>query len=268
MDPDQHSPQLKVSDSSTFDVPAPDHSGWFTGMTRSLAGLIPCNIYTPFANATHFWLYYYNRSSNNKSKADLDELVEVLKKPEVHFEDIGDFTAEKANTALDKYEATFSPDDGWHSEDVSIPVPCPKVRVLEEKAPRFEVTGLRFRKIVNVITSAFQSSAFHTMHLTPFKLFMQRSDGVFERAYSELYNSDALYNEHVKVRNKFKSQTSLEVVIAALMLWSDSTHLATFGPASLWPIYLFFGNQSKYIRSKPSTFSAHHIAYIPSVRFY
>jgi len=31
------------------------------------------------------------------------------------------------------------------------------------------------------------------------------------------------------------------------MLWSDSTHLASFGNASLWPIYLYIGNLSKYI---------------------
>jgi hypothetical protein len=265
VDPDKHTNVTGTNDVPTFSAPAPDRSGWFQGMTRSLAGLLPSNIYSPFANATHFWLYYYNRSSVQKSKSDLNDLIGVLKKPEVSLEDIGDFSAEKGNAALDKHEDTFSPDDGWDSQDISIPVPCPSARVPEKKAPVFDVTGLRFRRIVSVITSAFQSSSFHTMHLTPFKLFKVQPNGDSERAYSELYNSDAYYNKHVKVRDEFKSQTSLEVVLAALMIWSDSTHLATFGPASLWPIYLFFGNQSKYIRGKPTTFSAHHIAYIPSV---
>jgi hypothetical protein len=57
----------------------------------------------------------------------------------------------------------------------------------------------------------------------------------------------------------------IETAIAAMMLWSDSTHLAEFGTASLWPIYLMFGNQSKYSRAKPSVFAAHHVAYIPLV---
>ena len=56
-------------------------------------------------------------------------------------------------------------------------------------------------------------------------------------------------------------------VILALMIWSDSTHLASFGTASLWPIYLYFGNLSKYTRAKPSSFAAHHLAYIPKVFF-
>ncbi|KAF5355377.1 hypothetical protein D9757_014596 [Collybiopsis confluens] len=33
----------------------------------------------------------------------------------------------------------------------------------------------------------------------------------------------------------------------------------------MWPIYMYFGNQSKYDRSRPSAFAAHHIAYIPKL---
>jgi hypothetical protein len=60
-------------------------------------------------------------------------------------------------------------------------------------------------------------------------------------------------------------QPDIENVIAAIMLYSDSTHLASFGNAALWPAYLFFGNMSKYMRGKPSKLAAHHIAYLPSV---
>lgn len=49
------------------------------------------------------------------------------------------------------------------------------------------------------------------------------------------------------------------------MLWSDETHLTSFGSAGLWPIYLYLGNLSKYIRGMPTQFAAHHLAYIPSV---
>ena len=66
----------------------------------------------------------------------------------------------------------------------------------------------------------------------------------------------------------YQSQTSgrrLIPVLIGIMIWSDSTLLANFGTASLWPIYLYFGNQSKYSRAKPSDFAAHHLAYIPKV---
>ena len=89
--------------------------------------------------------------------------------------------------------------------------------------------------------------------------------------YGELYNSDEFINEHKQVQNRSPPPPDdpgckLEKVIAALMFWSDSTHLMNFGVAKLWPIYLFFGNLSKYIRSRPSSGACQHLTYIPSVR--
>ncbi|KAL4247850.1 hypothetical protein ABKN59_007538 [Abortiporus biennis] len=49
------------------------------------------------------------------------------------------------------------------------------------------------------------------------------------------------------------------------MLYSDSTHLAVFGTTSLWPVYLSFGNQSKYERAKTTSNALHHIAYLPKL---
>lgn len=57
----------------------------------------------------------------------------------------------------------------------------------------------------------------------------------------------------------------LERVVAGLMIWSDSTRLAQFGHASAWPIYLSFGNLSKYARNTPERGSCQPIAFIPSV---
>ncbi|TCD63562.1 hypothetical protein EIP91_005233 [Steccherinum ochraceum] len=89
-----------------------------------------------------------------------------------------------------------------------------------------------------------------------------------ERVYSEVYNSEAMVGEYetlLKTHPPEPNAPYTETVIAALMFWSDSTHLAQFGNASLWPIYMFFGNQSKYERCKPSANAAHHIAYIPKL---
>ncbi|EED83844.1 predicted protein [Postia placenta Mad-698-R] len=58
--------------------------------------------------------------------------------------------------------------------------------------------------------------------------------------------------------------TQAEIAIAPLMPYSDSTHLTNCGSASLWPIYLYFGSLSKYVGSKPTSFSAHHLAYLPT----
>ncbi|KAI0318229.1 hypothetical protein OF83DRAFT_48304 [Amylostereum chailletii] len=46
---------------------------------------------------------------------------------------------------------------------------------------------------------------------------------------------------------------------------SDSTHLASFGSAALWPIYKWYGNQSKYTRCKPTCNACKHLAHITSL---
>ncbi|TFK62834.1 hypothetical protein BDN72DRAFT_902894 [Pluteus cervinus] len=52
------------------------------------------------------------------------------------------------------------------------------------------------------------------------------------------------------------------------MFYSDATRVAQFGQAKLWPIYVFFGNQSKYDRGRPSARAAHNLAFLPSVSFH
>ena len=87
-----------------------------------------------------------------------------------------------------------------------------------------------------------------------------------EHVFTEAYTGDFLLQEHGKMKNSpLVTGCNLETVVATIMLWSDSTHLASFRNAALWPIYLFVGNQSKYACAKPSSFAAHHLAYIPKV---
>ena len=122
--------------------------------------------------------------------------------------------------------------------------------------------------MVDIVSTAFQDpEVFPTLHLTPYKEFKELEDGEPpERVYGEMYSSDAFFDAWETVQSQgHMTGDSLERVMVALMLWSDSTCLTNFGSASLWPVYLSLGNQSKYIRSKPSTFSHHHLAYLPSV---
>ena len=87
--------------------------------------------------------------------------------------------------------------------------------------------------------------------------------------YSKSYTANAWNNEYNKI-NKSREDGpnhNLEAFIIALMIWSDSTILAQFGTASLWPVYLYIGNQLKYMCAKPTSMSAHHLAYLPKVCF-
>lgn len=84
--------------------------------------------------------------------------------------------------------------------------------------------------------------------------------------YGEAYSSPAFREAHEEINALPRDpDDDLERVVASLMMWSDATHLASFGDASLWPIYLLFGNQSKYTRGKPTASACHHVAYIPTV---
>jgi hypothetical protein len=104
-------------------------------------------------------------------------------------------------------------------------------------------------------------------HYTPFSLYWQPTpESTLERLYSEIYNSDKFIEEHSRIRQlPPEPGPQYEHAIATMMISLDLMNLGQFGCASLWPIYAFFGNQSKYDRAKPSQFAVHHVAYIPSV---
>ena len=160
------------------------------------------------------------------------------------------------------------PKDGWRESEVAIQVPDGKEHDADD-IPTFAVPGLHHRSITAVIRSVLEDpSASRNFHYTPFKSFWKSSTTLpAQRVHDEIYSSDAMIEAHLKLQQSPPEPgCELERVVASLMFWSDSTHLANFGTASLWPLYLFFGNQSKYLRCKPRTASCHHVAYIPKVR--
>jgi len=164
----------------------------------------------------------------------------------------------------------FSLNDGWNEGSVAVRLPCEGRKLKEDLAPCFDVGGVFFRKPLEVLKAALQDPTEHHMHWLPFQEYWKANDNAEpERIYSELYNSDAWIYEHDRLNDLISRtagpQPRMQAVIAGVMLWSDSTHLASFGTASLWPIYMFVGNQSKYIRSKTTLLAAQHLAYIPKV---
>ena len=229
--------------------------------------------YHPFDNPTIFRLisWYYN-GSNTKSISDLNKLVnDILLSEDFSQEHLKGFEAGKEYKRLDDYQkdpgSGLAAQDGWIEASVPISLPCDGFSFrTEADAPVFNVEGLLYRKPLEVIKVAFTESAAQQFHTSPFEEFWKPSpDAVPERLYSEIYNSDAFIEEHTRIRSQPRPDCNLETVVASIMLWSDSTHLTSFGNASLWPIYLYLGNQSKYTRGKPTSFAGHHMAYIPKV---
>ena len=231
----------------------------------------------PFSNMSVWRLMrWMNTGSRSKSEGEVDRLVdEVLNSPDFCSEELRSFRAHRENGRLDSANKTSPLDDGFQATSVVIEVPTGTGEPnKKEDSHSYLVPGLHYRKLLNVIKAAFQDPLSRYFHLTPFSLMHQSPvTGEEQRIYCELYHSDVFIKEHSRVQNcsppPFDNPgCKLEKAIAALMFWSDSTHLTSFGTAKLWPIYLFFGNLSKYIRSQPSSGACHHLAYIPSVRVY
>jgi Plavaka transposase len=225
----------------------------------------------PFRNMSVFLLMeWLNSGSNLKSVGETDRLVNgVLRHPEFKASDFEGFSTRRENQRLDKADAdavgTPFSGDGWTTSAVHISVPT------GQKDPTgtghsFTIQGLHHRSLLGVLKAALADVSSKRFHFSPFKRFRVLSFGREERCYDEVYTSDAfLQADDTLQKQKNEPNCNLEKVVLGLMLWSDSTHLANFGNAKAWPIYLYFANLSKYIQAKPTSGSSHHIAYIPSV---
>ena len=256
-------PQSQPIGSSLVAV-SPDTGPWLNLLANSM-------------NRSEDLLLAWMATSSGNTPAGMNDLIHnVIAHPDFNPSDLKDFNAV---TAIRRFErehfpksgATLQAGDGWKEGSVRIRVPCTRVKQKESDAPEFIVNGILYRDVVEVIESELKDpDAFNSIHIAPYKEWWCPHPGEDSvRVYSEIYNSDAMLQADTKMRDDLSlvgQEDDLETFIIAALLYSDSTHLASFGSASLWPIYLFLGNLSKYTRSKPTSFAAHHIAYIPTVR--
>ena len=251
----------------------------------NLAAIVPAGSeHNPLAdseNISQDLLLAWMTAGPGNTPTGMNDLVHnVIRHPDFRPSELEDFNAVTATRRFKREQfskpgAALKAGDGWKEGLVSIRVPCTGVRQKEEEAPEFIIKGILYRDIVEVITAELKDpDAFENIHTTPYKEWW-RPDPAEEpvRIYSEIYNSDAMLQADEEMRDKptgaaREPEDYLETFIISALLYSDGTHLTAFGDASLWPVYLFLGNVSKYIRLKPTSFSAHHIAYIPKVCYH
>ncbi|KAH9950133.1 hypothetical protein B0H21DRAFT_881501, partial [Amylocystis lapponica] len=279
-----------LCDSSTLiSTPPPSRSRLSAGLRGFVAGIqsAATSVSSPFLSNTvsHLMQWAYS-GSHIKSATEVDRLVhDVILADDFDREDLRGFSTARELERLDKASSVLTMADGWLEGSVEIPLPKEGSKVASEAdAPLFTVSGIYYRRLLEVIKSAYQDPEARAYHWIPFKMFWRPGAGELSslgttdsgsespdveediRIYSELYNSDAMLEEDARIRALPRDPSDspdVEVAIAPIMLWSDSTHLASFGSAALWPIYMFFGSLSKYIRGKPSASAAHHLAYLP-----
>lgn len=239
-----------------------------------LASSAPNNSpFYPYPNRSAFKLgdWFWN-GGVQKSQASFRELVGIVGDPGFHPDDIRDVRWDH----VDKILATedegewMEEDAGWTRTAVTISVPYHPRRGIPsspDARPRnYNAGDFNHKHLVSVIREKLTSHSPH-FHFHPYELHWQpNADREPIRVQGELYSSPEFIDAHQKLQSSpGEPGCNLPRVVIALMFWSDVTHLTSFGNAKLWPLYMFFGNESKYYRCKPTSHSCEHVGYFQSV---
>jgi hypothetical protein len=225
----------------------------------------------PFANMSIYRLMEWaTTGSSRKSEQEVNRLVnDVIGAADFRAADLDGFNARRQYKQFDLSENANNNElftgDGWRETPVHISIPTGE-RDPTGVGQQFTVPNLHHRSLLYVMKAALKDATARYFHFSPFKRFWQTPSGDEVRCFDEIYTSDAFLDANKKLQEETNEPgCKLEKVVLGLMFWSDSTHLANFGTAKAWPLYLYFANLSKYFRGKPTFGAAHHVAYIPSV---
>ncbi|KAK7680031.1 hypothetical protein QCA50_016977 [Cerrena zonata] len=217
-------------------------------------------------HSTRMFMEWYWRSKS-KSLEDANYFVHnVLLHDDFLLQEMAGFDARRETAQID-VEANKRA-DRWQESDVNIYVPDghPHVSPDDGPIPIYSVKGLIHCSITEIIKDVWSQPSSTDFEYIPYRLFWSQEGSPTEQVHGELYTSEAFNRAYEDLlRQPGEPDCSLERVICGLMMYSDSTHLSNFGDAALWPIYMYFGNQSKYTRARPSSGSCHHLAYIPKL---
>ncbi|KAJ7066702.1 hypothetical protein C8F01DRAFT_1124234 [Mycena amicta] len=293
-----HDPDISVTLKDVFQVPEP-HSE-----TVEAAPPPAYPWHYPFANPTIATLIKYHVEEENAgSVAGFDRLVlgclkanKATGEDGIDLNEIPDeWSAQRELDLLDKKGVEpLGVTKAWINGSVTLRLPCVGVHQKEADAPEYTVKDIYFRPLLDTAREALQGPMFHKLHTTPFALRFDpkfdpsspdielgdarppllNSQGVpdlpkgHQDVYGELYTSAAMLEAYQAIPQPPPPQSPedpVESIILAFMEWSDATHLAQFGSASLWPLYSFLGNQSKYQRARPTENVGFHQAYFASL---
>jgi hypothetical protein len=157
-------------------------------------------------------------------------------------------------------------DAGWKRTPVRISVPFHSRT--RNPGPKDYIMGdLYHRSLVAIICEKLRNT--QQFHYQGFELLWKCTEQHHNiRVYGEVYMSTAFLKAQREIQeSQGEPGCDLPRVVAAMMFWSDATHLTSFGNTKLWPLYLFFRNDSKYQQCKPSCNLCEHVAYFQTVSY-
>jgi hypothetical protein len=231
----------------------------------------------PYPNRSSFLLgdWFWN-GGVQKSQESFKDLLNIIANPEFSSSDIRNTQWDRINRVLGSDESEhdwFDEDAGWITTPVTISIPHQNRRGVPHDpsaGPRdYTIPNFWHRNLLSVIREKISNASDSAnFHYRPYELHWQpdgRSTPI--RTHGELYTSPTFIEAHERLQDSPpEPDCTLERVVVAMIFSSDVTQLTSFGTAKVWPLYLFFGNESKYRRSKPSCGSCEHVAYFQKVR--
>ncbi|KIM74574.1 hypothetical protein PILCRDRAFT_14341 [Piloderma croceum F 1598] len=239
------------------------------------------NIFNPYPNQNSFLLgdWHWNHGIQ-KSRESFSELLKIVGSPDFHPADVRHTKWAKIDTKLAKNNFDDRSDDnaeddaewmdedaGWNKTPIHISVPFHS-RAKKPGLQNYHVGDLYHRSFVSVIREKLSKPEdVRHFHYEPYMLFWKSSDTSDNiRVHGELYTSPAFLEAHRELQDSpGEPGCHLPWVVVAMMFASDATHLTSFGNKKLWPAYLYFGNESKYHRCKPTCHLCNHIAYFQAL---
>lgn len=253
----------------------------------------------PFPNITSWRYSWHFARGHKKSLDDAEGMEELIARDDFVKTDIQPGQARKLRELVASGVCEDTPwaneQDGWRTSTVTIGVPMGKKstqasrrdaaaaarrvsrhEMVADTPPVHAIPGEHYTVPVDFHHKGLCAEIRNTLTTDPavkdyvFDPYIVEHQsprtGTTEKVHGEFYNSGAFVQEDIRLQNSPREPgCDLPRVVLAIMLWSDATVVSQFGGKKVWPGYMYFGNQSKYTRARPTAHAAHHIAYFVSV---
>ena len=239
------------------------------------------NSFYPYPNQSSLLLgdWYWNQGTM-KSRKCFRSLLKIVGSSGFRPEDIRDTEWTKIDHELgtsgapDELISTpgksmewLHNDAGWKNTPVTISVPFPR-HSANPGPVAYSVDNFYHRSLISVIhDKVVDSRNRHAFHYEPYALRWHPPHKAHETGvHGELFTSKTFLDAHNQLQSSPREPgCEMPRRIVALMFWSDATQLTAFGEAKLWPLYMYFGNESKYARCQPSAYLCNHVTYFQTV---
>ncbi|TFK20306.1 hypothetical protein FA15DRAFT_600030 [Coprinopsis marcescibilis] len=230
-----------------------------------------------FPNLTALRLsnWYWN-GGVQKSQGEFQKLLEIIGDPEFQPSNISSTNWRRVNLLLglssEEHTETIGDDKmawfdetSWKKSDIKIRIPFDKDTILPG-TKTFTVPNFYHRSLRSVVEEKLLNvTEEQQFHILPHELKWNPGniEGQGTKVYGEVYTSPTFAKLHEEVQMlPPEPDCSRPRHVVAIMVGSDATVATRSGMVKIWPVYISFGNDSKYRRRKRSLRLVEQVAYL------